>query len=299
MSEPQDFTRVKSLPKLPPRRPESHKGDYGRVLVVAGSRGMAGAAALAGVSALRSGAGLVRVATAHEVQPTVAGFEPSYMTWPLHNDPSGRIDFNSATRTTLEGWRTQTDVVAIGPGLGQSASLGRMVRWFLKTWSIPVVVDADALNMLAAEDRAAFQMRDAPTIVTPHPGEMARLLETTTTEIQSHRTESALACARRWEQRVVVVLKGHGTIVTDGVQLFVNKTGNPGMATGGSGDCLTGVIAALTAQGLSPFDAAVLGVHIHGLAGDIARDQNGMVGLIAGDLVDALADAFALYVQDT
>ncbi|GIW88599.1 MAG: hypothetical protein KatS3mg108_2923 [Isosphaeraceae bacterium] len=283
--------RVESVPRLPARSADAHKGQFGRILVVAGSRGMAGAAALVGASALRSGAGLVRVASPLEVQPTVASFEPSYMTWPLPQDEAGRIDFR-AGREPLRRLMSEADVLAIGPGLGQGGSIGELVNWTLSEFNGPAVVDADGLNALAAEV-AALTQRLAPTVITPHPGEFARLTGWPTGEVQARRIELAVDLAQRSPAgSLVVVLKGHQTVVTEGRRFYVNTTGNPGMATGGAGDCLTGVIAALLGQGLAGFEAACLGAYVHGLAGDIARDQSGEVGLIAGDIVDALPDAF-------
>ncbi len=283
-----DLDRVANPPRLPRRVADAHKGQFGSILVVSGGRGMAGAAALVGASALRSGAGLVRIACPAEIQPTVASFEPSYMTYPLPNDDDGLIRF-AVARPALEGLLEKADIVACGPGLGQSDDLRKLVRWLVDSVAQPTVLDADALNNLVGQTDA-FDNLSRPVIITPHPGEFARLVDRPIREVQADREGLAAAFARR--DNLVVVLKGHGTVVTDGQRLYVNTTGNPGMATGGSGDCLTGIIAALLGQGLSAFDAASLGVFVHGLSGDIARDQNGEVGLIAGDIVDSLADAF-------
>jgi NAD(P)H-hydrate epimerase len=281
--------RVESIPSLPVRAQDSHKGQFGTVLVIAGGRGMAGAAALAGASALRSGAGLVRVVSPAEVQPVVASFEPSYMTYPLATDAAGLIDFDRS-RPDLERLIAQASVVVVGPGLGRSPSIESLVRFLLDETDRPLVIDADALNSLAGHvDRLKAITR--PVILTPHPGEFARLTGQSVAEVQADRVSQAAKLAGLAES-LVVVLKGAGTVVTDGHRAYVNTTGNPGMATGGAGDVLTGVIAALIAQRAPAFDAAQLGVYIHGLAGDIARDHNGEIGLIAGDIVDALADAF-------
>jgi NAD(P)H-hydrate epimerase len=274
---------------MPPRPADSHKGRFGTVLVIAGSRGMAGAAALAGASALRSGAGLVRVASAAEVQPTVASFEPSYMTYPLPCDDQGMIR-NEASQPILSRMADAASVIAIGPGLGQSDDTRALLRWLIESTKPPLVIDADGLNVLAGQMHLLDGL-ERPVVLTPHPGEFARLAETTVARVQADRVEQAAELARRGEG-LVVVLKGAGTVVTDGRRAYVNNTGNPGMATGGAGDVLTGVIAALVGQGLGAFAGAQLGVFIHGLAGDIARDQNGVVGMIAGDIVDALPDAF-------
>ncbi|HZW31262.1 MAG TPA: NAD(P)H-hydrate dehydratase [Isosphaeraceae bacterium] len=287
--------RIEAIPQLAPRPRESHKGRFGTVLVVAGSRGMAGAAALCGAAALRSGAGLVRIATAAEVQPVVAGFEPSYMTYPLACTADGLIDFPKA-RPVLQRLLAPATVVAVGPGLGQSEEIHGLLRFLLAETDKPLILDADGLNALVGQTELLAGVA-RPVILTPHPGEFARLTGTGVTEIQADRPGQAAQLATT-SPALVVVLKGAGTIVTDGRRYFENSTGNPGMATGGTGDVLTGVIAALLAQGLPAFEAAQLGVFVHGLAGDIARDNHGELGLIAGDLVDALPDAFTHLMPD-
>jgi ADP-dependent NAD(P)H-hydrate dehydratase len=286
---------VDTIPRLAPRPRDSHKGRFGTVLVVAGSRGMAGAAALCGAAALRSGAGLVRVATSAEVQPVVASFEPCYMTYPLPCDEAGLIDFGRA-RPSLEGLIEPASVIAVGPGLGQSPGTRDLVRFLIEQTDKPLIIDADALNLLVGQTELLAALK-RPAIITPHPGEFARLAGKTVAEVQANRVAMAAAMAATAET-LVVVLKGSGTVVTDGRRYYVNATGNPGMASGGTGDVLTGVIAALLAQKLPPFEAAQLGVFIHGLAGDIARDHHGEVGMIAGDIVDALPDAFAHAMPD-
>jgi NAD(P)H-hydrate epimerase len=290
-----NLTQIEKIPDLPPRSADSHKGSFGAVLVIAGSRGMAGAAALCGASVLRSGAGLVRVATPAEVQPTVASFEPSYMTYPLATSDEGMIDLDKSL-PALERVVAAADVVAVGPGLGQSDDIRKLVRWLVASTDKPLVVDADALNALAG----CMEILDGlkrPVILTPHPGEFGRLSGMSIDQVQASRVAAAAHLAGRYGS-LIVVLKGHGTVVCDGHQYYINQTGNPGMATGGSGDVLTGVIAALLGQHLAAFDAAQLGVYIHGLAGDIARDQSGVIGMIAGDIVDALPDAFDHAVLD-
>jgi NAD(P)H-hydrate epimerase len=250
---------------------------------------MAGAAALCGAAALRSGAGLVRIACPSEIQPTVASFEPSYMTYPLPCDSDGLIQF-ATVESILKRLIASVDVVAIGPGLGQSAEIGQLVRFLITGTDKPLVIDADGLNALSGQlDLLPKVSRSV--ILTPHPGEFARLQQITTAEVQADRTSHAAGLARS-ARHLVVVLKGAGTVVTDGSRCYINTTGNPGMATGGSGDVLTGVIAALLAQRMPGFEAAQIGVFVHGLAGDIARDHDGEIGMIAGDIVDALPDAF-------
>ncbi|MGP0068905.1 MAG: NAD(P)H-hydrate dehydratase, partial [Isosphaeraceae bacterium] len=244
---------VDTIPKLPPRPRDSHKGRYGTVLVLAGSRGMAGAAALCGAAALRSGAGLVRVATAAEVQPVVASFEPCYMTYPLPCDDAGLIDFGRS-RPILHGLIAPASVVAVGPGLGQSEDTRKLVRFLLEETDKPLIVDADALNVLVGQTDLLGALK-RPVVITPHPGEFGRLIGKEVAEVQADRVRLAAAMAGDSES-LVVVLKGSGTVVTDGRRCYVNGTGNPGMASGGTGDVLTGVIAALVAQKLPAFEAA-------------------------------------------
>lgn len=280
--------RIETVPRLKKRPFESHKGMFGHVFVLAGGRGKAGAAALVGAAALRSGAGLVTIASPAEVQPTVASFEPSYMTYPLAQDAHGLL-LGGENFGLIEQLAAQCDVLAVGPGLGHREGVRELVPWLLKSFDGPIILDADALNVLVGKTDA-LERRKGPTILTPHPGEFARLTLTTVDDVQSRREDLAASFARRFE--LIVVLKGGATIVTDGIRIFENRMSNPGMATGGTGDVLTGVIAAMLGQGLTPFDAAILGVRAHGVAGNIARDQTGEVGLIAGDIVDSLADAF-------
>lgn len=279
--------RVETQPPVPNRPVDSHKGLFGHALILGGSRGMAGAPSLAGAAALRCGAGLVHVASAAEVQPTVASFEPSYMTWPLATAPDGTIAFPEA-QADLERLLERATVLGVGPGLGRSPSTVALTRWVVGSVKKPTVLDADALN---AVSDALEILSDVgrPLILTPHPGEFSRLTGHPTSVIQRDRERHAVEFALRFPG-IVLVLKGAGTVVTDGDRIYVNATGNPGLAKGGTGDVLTGVITGLLGQGLEPFEAAQLGVYVHGLAGDVARDHNGVVGMIAGDVVDALAD---------
>ena len=275
------------LPQLPPRRADSHKGDYGRALLIGGSRGMSGAIALAGRATLRSGAGLVTLAVPQVVQNVVAGIEPSYMTHGLadngmHLDRSAAEEIQALSKTAT--------ALALGPGIGRSAALTDLVRHLFHQINRPMVVDADALFALAARPEA-ITLPGGPRILTPHPGEFARLVGR---PIDPTRRSGAAAdfAQRDATHQTILVLKGHETIVTDGTRFSINHTGNPGMSTGGSGDVLTGIITALLCQGIEPFDAARLGVHVHGLAGDLAAGELGQVSLIATDLVDYLPYAF-------
>lgn len=255
---------------------------------------MTGAIALAGMSALRGGAGLVQLAVASPCLDVAASFEPSYMTAPLPADDEGRIA--EEAREALEELAAKATAVGCGPGLGRSPGLTRLVGWLYEHLPLPVVFDADALNALA-EQPEVLERHAGPRILTPHPGEFQRLTggEKPLLRQQSElaATELAVRC------QIVVVLKGHRTFVTDGRQQEHNETGNPGMATGGTGDVLTGLITALVGQKLSPFDAARLGVHLHGLAGDLGAEELGQVSLIASDLVRFLPAAFRQVVAAT
>jgi ADP-dependent NAD(P)H-hydrate dehydratase len=280
--------RITAVPHLAPRKADSHKGDFGNVLMIAGSVGMAGAAALTGSACLRSGAGLVRVATARSCLATIAAIEPCYTTIPLAEDSSGRIS-TEAMGTILDAV-AENDVVAFGPGVGQSHALRSIVERLIGLKDVPLVIDADGLGNLS-------RLRDWPAgvkarlVFTPHPGEMKRLWASV---IRDAMPEDREATVTEFVRQVpcTLLLKGTGTLVTDGQGLYVNATGNPGMATAGSGDVLTGIIAALIGQGLSPFDAAVLGAYLHGLAGDIAAQQLGQVSLMSRDLIAFLPEAF-------
>jgi len=245
---------------------------------------MTGAVALAGMAALRGGAGLVRLAVADRCLETVAGYEPSYMTAPLPDDIHGRI--SGAAHTRIVELAQSTTVVAIGPGLGRSPDLDRLVALLYRRMALPMVCDADALNALS-KNPESLSHHDGPRVLTPHPGEFARLVGRKYPG--EEREVAALELASRCG--LVIVLKGHRTFVTDGRRHWHNCTGNPGMATGGSGDSLTGLITALACQGLEPYDAARLGVFLHGLAGDLAAKELGETSLIASDIVSYLPKA--------
>jgi NAD(P)H-hydrate epimerase len=278
---------ITQLPVLPARPFDSNKGNFGRILVVAGSRGMSGAAVLCGSAALRGGAGLVRLAVPQEILAIVAAANPCYLTASLPQDSEGR--FAAGAEAELLNLASANDVVALGPGIGQSQGITALVCAMLTKTRVPLVLDADGLNAIQhLTDH--LKGRAAPLILTPHPGEFARLVASDVAGIQAARQESAVRFAA--EHGLILVLKGHSTIVTDGRRVYCNRTGNPGMATGGTGDVLTGIIAALLGQRLEPFAAAQLAVHLHGLAGDLARDELGEVSLIASDLLDYLAPAF-------
>ena len=275
------------LPRLPKREAESHKGDYGRALLVGGSRGMTGAIGLAGLAALRSGAGLVTLAVPDRCLEVVASFDPCYMTTPLPADAEGRIAAVAEGR--IVELAEPATALGFGPGLGRSQELVELAGAIYRGVQKPIVFDADGLNALAANP-TVLDKPAGPRILTPHPGEFARLVGRDETD-RTARQRIAVEKAGQWG--VVLVLKGHRTLVTDGERTVNNTTGNPGMATGGTGDVLTGIITALLCQGLEPFDAARLGVYLHGEAGDLAAVTLGQVSLVARDLVDLLPAAFA------
>ena len=289
MSEPAPLQLVNSFPSAPHRDKDANKGDCGRVLIVAGSRGMSGAACLSGVAALRGGAGLVTVAVPEEIRNIVASYEPSYITQGLPHDEHGRL--TGLTTNLLASLVSKQSAVAVGPGLGQSAALLDFVVTAYTSISVPAVFDADALNLLVKRPYVLKRAVDGPArILTPHPGEFARLTGLDIETIQKNRQQHAAEFARR--NGLIVVLKGMNTVITDGTRVAVNSTGNSGMATGGTGDVLTGILVALLAQGMPPFDAAQLGTHLHGLAGDLAVRELSKPGMIASDLLKYLGPAW-------
>ena len=288
------MTGVSDIPDLPERPVDGHKGTFGRVLVIAGSRGMSGAACLAATAALRGGAGLVFVAVPDGIQSIVAGFEPSYLTVPLPEDDAGRIDL--AALKTLRERAEGMDAVAIGPGLGQSAGLRALTVELYRELPVPLVVDADALNLLARSSGSVSNHRGV-RVITPHVGEFARLTGRTTEAIVADREPLATEFAAAHD--LTLALKGPGTVVTDGQRTAVNDTGNSGLATGGTGDVLTGVVASLLGQGMDAFAAVRLAVHLHGLAGDHAAAVLGERAMIASDVLDALAAAWQRLEQNS
>lgn len=283
---------VKDIPKLKPRAVDSHKGTFGKVCIVAGSLGMSGTGALAGRAALRSGSGLVRVATPKSVLPIVASIEPSYTTIPL-DDKDGHIAKKAAAQ--LIEAAGENDVMAFGCGIGVSPAARHVLQSLLEIEKLRLIIDADGLNNLA-KIHDWPETAKAKLILTPHPGEMKRLWTGLFREdMPADRQTLATKFAAR--TNTTIVLKGAGTVVADNEQIYVNTTGNPGMASAGSGDVLTGVITALAGQGLSDFDAATLGVYVHGLAGDITASHLGQISMIATDIIDALPNAFEQVVE--
>ncbi len=276
------------LPKLPSRLRESSKFDYGRVVVLAGSRGMAGAAALSSMAALRGGAGLVEVIVPESIQSTVASFDPCVMTHGLQEDAAGR--FSLSALSAIYDRCQKADVVALGPGLGRSDDLVKIVHDLWQTLSMPAVVDADALWALAQNAEWQNLEHAGTRVLTPHAGELIRLLGSSPSrEKKQERKELETAASRlARETKSVVLFKGPASLTTDGTLSIHNESGNPGMATAGTGDVLTGVLAALLAQQLSAFDAARLAAWIHGAAGDDAVDRYGECSLTARDLLNCL-----------
>ena len=279
------LTRGAMRDLVPPRAPDSHKGDFGRVLIIAGSRGKTGAAHLAGIGALRAGAGLVTIATPACCQPVVATMTAEYMTEPLDETADG-LHPNGVDRV-LDMAR---DVIALGPGLGQAARTREFIQALIDRATAPLVIDADGLNAFSEDPDKLAGREGREVIITPHPGEMARLVGMSTTEVQASRLEIARNFAVG--HHLYVVLKGHRTIIaTPDEKVFINPTGNPGMATGGTGDVLTGMIAAWLAQLLDAEAACKLAVYLHGMAGDLTEADEGEVAMTAGDLAGHIGDA--------
>jgi len=277
---------IRSVPALPRRRTDANKGDFGRALIVGGSVGMSGAPMLAAAAALRSGAGLVELAVPWSVYLPAAARLPAALVKPLTETPDGTLD---ATAEEMRAVMEPATAAAIGPGMGKTEGALRTLRLLIDSAKTPVVYDADALNILAAKALDMKKLR-RDAVLTPHPGEMARLAGRTRDDVQADRRGVAVAYAK--EHSVIVVLKGAQSIVTDGERLFVNSTGSHGLARGGTGDVLAGVAAALLAQKMDSFDAAVLAVHAHGLAGDLAQERLGAMGMTADDVVEALPEAW-------
>lgn len=287
-----EATDIRSL--LPRRPRTAHKGTFGHAGIIAGSAGKTGAAAMAAMAALRIGAGLVTVATPKSVADIVEAKLLEAMVVPVPETTARTCSTHALNQ--LLAFAADKTALALGPGIGTDPQTQTLVHRLLVQAHRPMVLDADGLNAVAGHtdllDRAS-----GPLILTPHPGEMARLLETTAAEIQRDRLGAASRLAR--EHKVYVVLKGAGTILAspDG-RLAVNATGNPGMATAGPGDVLTGLIVGLLAQGLAPWDAACAGVYLHGLAGDLVTAEQGEAGLIAGDLIQAMPRALQRLLTD-
>lgn len=276
------------------REQASNKGTYGHALIVAGSLGKSGAAILASRGALRAGAGLVTAATPLDVLPIVAGGMPEIMTAPLISTEAGTASLRNLDYGKFSEIVRGKSVLAIGPGLSMQDETQQLIRQVVGQTELPIILDADGLNAFAGMTDKLSERKAPGMVMTPHPGEMARLLGITVKEVQSRRLDVALEAAGRW--RAYVILKGFHTILaTPTGHAYINTTGNPGMATGGTGDVLTGILAGLTAQfGVEDWSSVLgLGVYLHGLAGDIAASRVGEAPLIASDVIDAIPEAYA------
>lgn len=295
--------RIKRLPKLISRKTDTHKGNYGRVLVLAGSPGMTGAAYLCSKAALRSGSGIVTLGIPESLNPIMETKLTCVMTYPLPETKEHTLAYKG--RDKILELCEKHDIIALGPGLSQQPETKKLILWLVKTIDRTIVIDADGLNALAGNLNILYKIKKG-AVLTPHPGEMARLINpNTTVDVQGDRLNIATQFAQSTHNRLgdgknfVLVLKGSKTIVTDHRKAYINNTGNSGMATAGAGDVLTGIIASLIGQGIKEFDASQLGVYIHGLAGDIASKQKGEISMIATDILDSLPDAFIRYKKES
>ncbi len=286
------LTRTRVRRAVPHRSRDTHKGDCGRVVIAGGSTGKTGAAGLAALGALRSGAGLVTVATPHVCLPGVAALAPEYMTLGIDHDDDGRVRDEAAGAVLAE----RCDVLAVGPGLGRGAGVARFVRELVDRAPVPMVLDADALNVFDGDPAGLRGRPDRALVITPHAGEMGRIIGRPAEYVNANRLDVARDLAER--QGIFVILKGARTLVaTPAGDATINVTGNPGMATGGTGDVLTGVVAGWMAQVPDVEAACGLAVCLHGLAGDIAAIEHG-AGLLAGDLARGLGPALVALVGD-
>lgn len=276
------------IEKMFGRREDSHKGDYGKVFVVAGSRGLTGAAFLTAQSALVSGSGLVTCGIPASLNTIMEIKLTEVMTLPLEETKSQALSLKA--KDSILSFAERSDVVAIGPGLGRDNDTFKLVRELVQEICKPVVLDADGLNAFEGEFDI-LKDRQYRTIITPHPGEMARLTGRDIDSVQGDRVSAAKDLAER--ARIVVCLKGHHTVIADlDGNTYVNETGNSGMATGGTGDVLTGMIASFVGQKMEDFSAVVSAVYLHGLAGDIACEKKGAFSMTASDLIEYMHEAF-------
>ncbi|NMA86916.1 MAG: NAD(P)H-hydrate dehydratase [Tissierellia bacterium] len=271
---------------LPKRNSNSHKGNYGRIGIIAGSQGMIGSAYLASMAALRSGAGLVYNIVPKSLLEIFSIKLIEAIILPVEDNNTGYFTLNSLK--DIENIIKDKDVLALGPGIGVDNERKELVKYILLNYKGPIVLDADGLNCIS-HNPSILSKRKGATVLTPHPGEMARLLNTSIDKIQQDRIEYSKNFSKEYD--IILALKGYKTIVTNGEDLYINTTGNPGMATAGSGDVLTGIITSFIGQGLEPFKAAKLGVYIHGLAGDLVKIHKGEYGLIARDIVENIPKA--------
>jgi hydroxyethylthiazole kinase-like uncharacterized protein yjeF len=266
---------------------DAHKGTFGRVFIIAGSAGMTGAAALSGMASVKSGAGLVTIGVPESLNDILEVKLTEAMTMPLAETPNRCISIAALNKALA--FANKCDVVVLGPGLSNEGETQQFVRHFIKSCEVPMIIDADGLNALE-ECPKILNEAQSPVIITPHPGEMARLCSTTLPKIQEDRVAAVKTAAK--EFNCIAVLKGAGTLIADSEgKMWINPTGNAGMATGGSGDVLSGMIGAFVARGMKPYEAAAAGVYIHGLTGDLAAEEQGEICLAAQDLIDYLPKA--------
>jgi hydroxyethylthiazole kinase-like uncharacterized protein yjeF len=273
---------------LPARAPDGHKGTFGTVVVIAGSVGYTGAAALASMAALRSGAGLVILGVPESLNDIMETKLTEVITRPLPETPARALA--SAAAPHIRGMLASVDALAIGPGIGRDPDTQALVRTILDEVAVPCVIDADGLNAITPR-QAGARKGDAPLVLTPHPGEASRLSGHAVADVLARREDVAREIAVA--SRAAVVLKGAGTVVADpGGEVYLNPTGNDGLASGGTGDVLTGVVAALLARRVRALEAGALSAYVHGLAGDLAAAEKGHIGMVAGDVLDLLPSAF-------
>lgn len=266
------------------RKPNTHKGDYGHVFVVAGSIGMTGAAYLTSEAALLTGSGLVTCAIPKSLNVIMEKKLTEVMTLPVEDRGKGYFLANAFSK--IKNFSKKADAIAIGPGLSQKFEVKKLVKRFIRNLKLPIILDADGINCIADRPDILKKAKN-PLIITPHPGEMSRLIHKKVDSIQKNRKKVAKEVSRKFG--VTVVLKGRDTVVASpNGSVYVNKTGNPGMASGGVGDVLTGMIASLVGQGFTPFNAAKFGVYLHGLAGDIAAKEKGEASLRAQDVLNSI-----------
>jgi NAD(P)H-hydrate epimerase len=278
---------------LPARSFSSHKGTYGRVLLIGGARGFSGAVCMAGMAAVRSGCGLVSALVPDEIADVVSAASPEMMVTPCSSSEAG--SFCAKNLALFDPFLDVCDAVMIGPGMTPSEDTRKIVDYVIHKVEKPVLLDADALNVFA-DDVASFLSCSARLVLTPHPGEMGRLLGMPTAQVQEDRRAAVTRAAR--ESGAVVVLKGAGTLVaSDAFGVSLNLTGNPGMARGGSGDVLAGLLAGLLAQGIEPYHAACCAVYLHGLAGDYAAMQETVMTMTPTDLIACLSRAVRACVK--
>jgi NAD(P)H-hydrate epimerase len=293
---PKHFLLTKNLVRnyLNPRPADAHKGHSGHLLVIAGSPGKTGAAAMTAISAMRTGAGLVTLGVPKSLNPVIEGQVLEIMTYPLPETAAGVLD--SADMKAITELSSGKKCIALGPGIGQAPETRELVGRIITDSRIPLVIDADGLNNLTGQEQILKNCK-APVILTPHPAEMARLIDDTVAFVQQNRVSCARALAQKLN--VHLILKGAKTVVAhpDG-RVFINSTGNAGMASGGMGDVLTGIIAGLVAQGLTPEKAAHAAVYLHGAAADALSASMGPIGYLAGDVMEAIPGVLGRLIEE-